>query len=155
MEIREFLRYFNAKLFLQELRSTSKDEVLNEMVDFVSHQTPLKDSQLILDMLNRREQLGSTGIGSGIAIPHGRSISSADILVAFGKSKEGIDYDSIDKKPVHLIFMIIAPPQEQSNVYLPFLGKLVEILKEEQVREKLQNAETYREFVDALSGGFK
>ena len=54
-----------------------------------------------------------------------------------------------------LIFMIIAPPQEQSNIYLPFLGKLVEILKQEQVREKLQNAETYREFIDALSGGFK
>jgi mannitol/fructose-specific phosphotransferase system IIA component (Ntr-type) len=154
MEIREFLRYFDTKLFLFELNSTTKDEVLNEMVEFISQKTPLKDSRLILDMLRRREQLGSTGIGNGIAIPHGRSISAANLIVAFGKSKEGIEYDAMDKQSVHLIFMIIAPPQEQSNLYLPFLGKLVELLKEEQVREKIQNAETYREFIDILSGDF-
>ena len=69
MEIREFLRYFNGKLFIPELTSSSKEEVLNEMVEFTSERVPLKDCRLILDMLKRREQLGSTGIGNGIAIP--------------------------------------------------------------------------------------
>lgn len=154
MEFREFSRYFDEKLFDPDLKATTKEKVLEEMVEFISKNNRLKDDRLILDMLIRREQLGSTGIGHGIAIPHGRSISSPNLIATFGKSIKGIKYDAIDKKPVHLIFMIIAPPQEQSNVYLPFLGKLVEILKEKKVRKEIKAAENYREFINILSGGF-
>lgn len=154
MEIREFLRYFDKRLYIPELKSSTKEQVLEEMVSHITRQTPLKDHELISDMLKRREKLGSTGIGYGIAVPHGRSISAPNLIVTFGRSQTGIDYEAIDHEPVHLIFMIIAPPQEQSNVYLPFLGKLVEILKQQKVRNKLLEAYTFKEFIDALSGGF-
>lgn len=154
MEFREFSRYFDGKLYNPDLKSTSKDKVLAELVESISNQAKLKDSQLILDMIIRREQLGSTGIGKGIAIPHGRSISSPNLITMFGRSIKGINFNAIDKKPVHLFFMIIAPPQEQSNVYLPFLGKLVEILKAKKIRDKIKAVETYREFLETLSGGF-
>lgn len=154
MEQREFMRYFDKRLFIPTLKSKTKDNVFGEMVEHITKLTPLKDQQLILEMLNRREQLGSTGIGHGIAIPHGRSISAPNLMVTFGKSKKGIKYESMDNEPVYLIFMIIAPPQEQSIVYLPFLGKLVDIIKNEEIREQLKKAETFKDFIDALSGGF-
>ena len=124
------------------------------MVNFIAQKMPLKDARLVADMLKRREQLGSTGIGHGIAIPHGRTLSTPTLLVAFGKSRKGIDFDAVDNQPVYLIFMIVAPPQEESNVYLPFLGKLVEVLQIEQIREDLRKVVTFQEFIDTLSGGF-
>ena len=154
MQLREFLSYFDRDLFFTDLKSTTKEDVLPEMVNLIAQKSKLKDSNLILDMLRRREQLGSTGIGKGLAIPHGRSLSVAKLLVTFGKSEKGIDYHSMDEQPVHLIFMIIAPPQEQSNVYLPFLGKLVELMKQDELREKLLTIETYRQFRETIAGGF-
>ena len=154
MDVREFLSYFREEFFIPELKSTKKEQVLDEMVDHIAQKFPLKDARLVADMLKRREQLGSTGIGHGIAIPHGRTLSTPKLLVAFGRSTKGIDYDAMDNKPVHLVFMIVAPPQEESNVYLPFLGKLVEVLQVEQVREQLRNVETFQDFIDTLSGGF-
>jgi len=139
---------------MPNLKAKTKNEVFEEMVQSFTKNTHLKDSRLIIEMLKRREELGSTGIGHGIAIPHGRSLSTPSLLVAFGKSAAGIDFDAIDQKPVYLIFMIVAPPQEQSNVYLPFLGKLVEVLKQKQVRENLKQVEKFQDFISTLSGGF-
>jgi|Deesub1362B_J571_1020462.scaffolds.fasta_scaffold04037_3 PTS system nitrogen regulatory IIA component len=154
MDVQEFLSYFREEFFIPELKATTKDEVLEEMVQHVASKYPLKDTRLIIDMLKRRERLGSTGIGHGIAIPHGRTLSTPSLLVAFGKSPRGIEYDSIDKKPVHMVFMIVAPPQEESNVYLPFLGKLVEVLQVKHVRDQLMQVTTFQEFIDTLAGGF-
>jgi len=154
MDVHEFLSFFREDFFIPELKSTRKEEVLDEMVNFIAQKMPLKDARLVADMLKRREQLGSTGIGHGIAIPHGRTLSTPTLLVAFGKSRKGIDFDAVDNQPVYLIFMIVAPPQEESNVYLPFLGKLVEVLQIEQIREDLRKVVTFQEFIDTLSGGF-
>lgn len=154
MNSEEFLNYFKEEFFIEELEAKSKTEVLEEMVNHLSKHSNLKDSSLILDMLTRREEIGSTGIGSGIAIPHGRTISVEDLLVVYGKSPNKIKYNSIDKKPVNMVFMIIAPPQEQSNIYLPFLGKLVDILNSKKVRKALTAADNYNEFKSALAGGF-
>ncbi|MDZ7341817.1 MAG: PTS sugar transporter subunit IIA, partial [candidate division KSB1 bacterium] len=65
----------------------------------------------------------------------------------------GIEYDAIDNKPVHLVFMIIAPPQDENNMYLPILGKMVEILNKAKNRTKLMEAETFNEFIDVISKG--
>jgi len=154
VELDEFLNYFQADLFIPELNATTKEELLTEMVNYLAAHRNLKDTQLILEMLKHREDLGSTGIGYGIAIPHGRTLSVSELLVVFGKTTRGVDFDAIDGQPVHLIFMIVAPPQEQSNVYLPFLGKLVELLKTPGVREQLQEATTFQEFISIFSGEF-
>ena len=154
MNIDEFLGYFKEEFFIKDLKSKSKNDILEEMVNHIADQSTLKDSTLILEMLKRREEIGSTGIGHGIAIPHGRTISVPDLITVYGKSANSIEFDAIDKKPVNMVFMIIAPPQEQSNTYLPFLGKLVDILNSKKVRKELINVNTFEEFTLALAGGF-
>ena len=149
-----FFGYFKEEFFIKELKTKSKNDVLEEMVSHLEKYSTLKDSSLILDMLKSREEIGSTGIGSGIAIPHGRTISVEDLLVVYGKSVHKIEYNAIDKKPVNMFFMIIAPPQEQSNLYLPFLGKLVEILNSRKVRKALTEVASYDEFISVLAGGY-
>ncbi|MCU0644316.1 MAG: PTS sugar transporter subunit IIA [bacterium] len=153
MNNEDLILYFDELLFLPDLKAKTKDELLKEIVDLFINVKYLKHSDNVLDMLHQRERLGSTGIGKGIAIPHGRTTSVFEIMIAFGKSKEGIDYDSIDGKPVHLVFMIIAPPQDENNMYLPILGKMVEILSKSKNRNKLIDAESFSEFIEVIEKG--
>ena len=104
MDKLDLIKYFDEHLFLPNLLAKSKDELLNEIVDQFVKVKYLKNREIVLEMLHQREKLGSTGIGKGVAIPHGRSTSASDIMIAFGKSTEGIDYDAVDRKSVHLIF---------------------------------------------------
>lgn len=153
MESEDLIVYFDEQLFLPDLKATAKEELLKEIVDQFVSVKYLKHSDIVLEMLTKREVLGSTGIGKGIAIPHGRTTSASDIMIAFGKSKKGIEYDSIDGKPVQLVFMIIAPPQDENNMYLPILGKMVEILSKAKNRNKLLEAESFDEFIDVIIKG--
>lgn len=150
MNNEDLIIYFDEQLFLPDLKAKTKDELLKEIVDLFINVKYLKHSDNVLEMLHQRERLGSTGIGKGIAIPHGRTTSVTEIMIAFGKSKEGIDYDSIDGKPVHLVFMIIAPPQDENNMYLPILGKMVEILSKAKNRSRLIEAESFSEFIEVI-----
>lgn len=151
MDKLDLIKYFDEHLFLPNLLAKSKDELLNEIVDQFVKVKYLKNREIVLEMLHQREKLGSTGIGKGVAIPHGRSTSASDIMIAFGKSADGIDYDAVDGKFVNLIFMIIAPPQDENNMYLPILGKMVEILNKSKNRKKLLSIETFQEFIDFIS----
>ena len=92
---------------------------------------------MLFKMLKRRETLGSTGIGQSIAIPHCRSLVVNRLCCAFGRRLEGIDFKAIDDKPVHYFFLIVAPPLEVSNQYLPVLGKIAQFAKEPDVPERL------------------
>jgi len=149
----DLITYFDDQLFLPDLKATTKDELFEEIVDHFVKVKYLKNREIVLEMLHRREKLGSTGIGKKIAIPHGRTTAASDVMIAFGKSKQGIEYDSIDGKPVNLVFMIIAPPQDEDNMYLPILGKMVEILNKSKNRNKLMEAETYDEFIEIILKG--
>ncbi|NOZ62818.1 MAG: PTS sugar transporter subunit IIA [Calditrichaeota bacterium] len=149
----ELITYFDEQLFLPDLKAATKDELFEEIVDQFVKIKYLKNREIVLDMLRRREQLGSTGIGKNVAIPHGRTTSASDVMIAFGKPEQGIEYESVDNKPVNLVFMIIAPPQDENNMYLPILGKMVEILNKTKTRNKLMKAETYEEFIDIILKG--
>lgn len=105
-----------------------------------------------MENLFKRETLGSTGIGKGVAIPHCRSLAVSEILIIVGISEEGVHYAAIDKKKVHLFFLIIAPPQEKSNLYLPILGKIVEIVRDSKKRRSLMKAENYTTFLKVITG---
>jgi len=153
MDNEDLVSYFDEQLFLPDLKAKTKDELLKEIVDQFVNVKYLKNSDVVLEMLHQRERLGSTGIGKGIAIPHGRSTSASGIMIAFGKSKEGIEYDSMDGKAVHLVFMIIAPPQDENNMYLPILGKMVEILNKTKNRNKIIEAEMFDAFIEVISKG--
>jgi mannitol/fructose-specific phosphotransferase system IIA component (Ntr-type) len=136
---------FACALFVPELKATDKQQALEEMVDYLCQRGRVKDKGLVLEMISRRENLGSTGIGKGIAIPHGRSLAAPELTLLFARSSSGIEFDALDKQPVHLFFMIVAPPQERSNIYLPVLGKIVEKVKESRVRSKLLKLEDLEE----------
>lgn len=128
MEISDLLTFLSEDRFIPELRATTKEEALEELTDVFVNSHLVRDKELILELLHRRESVGSTGIGHGIAIPHGRTTAAPDLIIALGRSSKGIPWDAIDGKPVHLIFMVLAPPYEENNQYLPMLGKLVEFL---------------------------
>lgn len=145
------LDFFEETLFIPELKATSRDAALQEMVSCLTSADRIKDGDILLDMLRQREVLGSTGIGRGVAVPHGRSLAIGRLTVIFARSAAGIEYDAMDGKPVHLVFLTVAPPQERSNLYLPVLGKIVEMVKSARVRKQLLAAADFAEISTIIS----
>lgn len=135
MELKEFLSFLDQKLFIKELESTTKDEVLAEVAQCLENSDRVFEADIIVDLLKKREQLGTTAIGKGIAIPHCRSIATEKMTVVVGIASGGVDFDAPDQVPVKLLFVIIAPPQDVT--YLPFLGRLVELIRDDAVRKRL------------------
>jgi len=132
MQLRD---YFAAEAVALDLKGETKDAVLKELVGLLHLDAKSEDA--LLKMLKRRENLGSTGIGRGIAIPHCRSLVVSKLRVAFGRKPQGVPYDSIDGKPAHFFFLIVAPPLEISNQYLPVLGKIAQFAKEDDIPKRL------------------
>jgi PTS system nitrogen regulatory IIA component len=145
MELREF---FSEDAIQLELASTAKDDILKELIGLL--RLSEKDEAMLFKMLKRRENLGSTGIGRGIAIPHCRSLVVSKLRVAFGRKSAGVDFKAIDDKPVHFFFLIVAPPLEVSNQYLPVLGKIAQFSKEADVPERMLGVKTPAEFMKLL-----
>jgi mannitol/fructose-specific phosphotransferase system IIA component (Ntr-type) len=145
MELREFFSEDAVKL---ELQGTTKDEILKEMISLLALDE--KSEGMLFKMLKRRENLGSTGIGRSIAIPHCRSLVVNKLRVAFGRKSEGVDFKAIDEKPVKFFFLIVAPPLEVSNQYLPVLGKIAQFSKEPDVPERLLALKEPAEFMRLL-----
>ena len=149
MRLEDVLR---EEFIIPSLNAREKREVLDEMVaDLVAKESGLNGEEL-LEILLEREKLGSTGIGYGVAIPHGKLPGLNNILVTFAKSKRGIDFQSTDEKPVHLFFMIVAP-ENSTAAHLKVLANISGILKDAHFRKKLLKAsgreEIYRTIVEA------
>jgi len=145
MELRDFFSEDAVELNLQ---SVSKDDALKELIGLLKLED--KSEAMLFKMLKRRENLGSTGIGRSIAIPHCRSLVVTKLRVAFGRRSAGVDFRAIDDKPVKFFFLIVAPPLEVSNQYLPVLGKIAQFSKEADVPERLLSISTPVEFMDLL-----
>lgn len=145
MELRDFFSEDAIKL---ELDGNTKEEVLKELIDLLGLDE--KSEGMLFKMLKRRENLGSTGIGRGIAIPHCRSLVVSKLRVAFARKTAGVDFKAIDEKPVYFFFLIVAPPLEVSNQYLPVLGKIAQFSKEADVPERLLSIKQPREFMQLL-----
>lgn len=139
---------FSANAVSLQLAGSSKDEILKELVALLKLDE--KSDGVLFKMLKRRENLGSTGIGRGIAIPHCRSLVVSELRVAFGRKPEGLDFRAIDNKLVYNFFLIVAPPLEVSNQYLPVLGKIAQFAKEPDVPERLVQLETPEDFMALL-----
>jgi PTS system nitrogen regulatory IIA component len=145
MQLREF---FSEDAIELELKGVSKDDILKELIALLG--VDEKSNAMLFKMLKRRENLGSTGIGRGIAIPHCRSLVVNKLRVAFGRKRAGLDFKAIDEKPVHFFFLIVAPPLEVSNQYLPVLGKIAQFAKEADVPERLMGLKAPGEFMRLL-----
>jgi len=146
MHLQEFL---DPAAIALDLRSTTKDQVLDEMVGLL-HLDP-RATQTLGQLVRRREQLGSTGFGRGIAIPHARSLVVNRLRVAFGRHRTGVEFAAMDQAPVHAIFLIVAPPHEVSNQYLPVLGKVAQLCQQPDIPALLANVETPADLMALLA----
>ncbi|MDI6785628.1 MAG: PTS sugar transporter subunit IIA [bacterium] len=131
------------------LKAKDKKEALLEMVNLLEQGWGIKNKEDILKSINSREELMSTGIGHGVAIPHARSNSVTKVLAAFGKSEKGVDFNALDKKPVYLLFLLIAS-EDASNAHIKILARVSRLLKHNYFRELLKNAETPQEILSLI-----
>jgi mannitol/fructose-specific phosphotransferase system IIA component (Ntr-type) len=145
MKLRELFTVESVKLGLE---TDSKDAVLEELVTLLGLDD--KSEANLVKTLKRRETLGSTGVGKGIAIPHCRSLLVSNLRLAYGRKLTGMDFDSIDHEPVQHFFLIVAPPIEISNQYLPVLGKIAQFAKDPDIPERLAAISTADEFLALL-----
>ena len=142
MRLREF---FSADAISLRLQSITKDDILKELTGLLGLDE--KANGILFKMLKRRENLGSTGIGRGIAIPHCRSLVVNRLRVAFGRKPDGVDFRAIDEQPVYNFFLIVAPPLEVSNQYLPVLGRIAQFAKEPDVPDRLTKLTSPDDFI--------
>ncbi len=145
MQLRDF---FDRSAVDLNLKGSTKDDILRELVGLLRLDD--KNQSILFKMLKRRENLGSTGIGRGIAIPHCRSLVVDRLRVAYGRRAAGVDFNAIDSQPVHDFFLIVAPPLEVSNQYLPVLGKLAQFAKVPEISGRLAEVKTAEEFLDLV-----
>lgn len=145
MKLRELFTPESVKLTLQ---SESKDDILKELIKLL--QLDEKSEAILFKTLKRRENLGSTGIGKGIAIPHCRSLVVNELRLAYGRKPEGVEFNAIDDEPVYNFFLIVAPPLEVSNQYLPVLGKVAQFAKDPDIPKKLSELSDPSEFLALL-----
>lgn len=125
--------------FIAHLRSRTKEDVLGELSERVERTHPSIKADNLASVLMEREHLGSTGIGDGIAIPHGKSSRFNRLVAAFGRSIPGIPFDSMDGKPTHLIFLL-AGPVESTGLQLQALTRISRLLMDEAFRQQLMAA---------------
>jgi PTS system nitrogen regulatory IIA component len=140
---------FKIEFLNDNLLSTNKADVLAELINILINSGLKIDRAKAIDILQQREKLGSTGIGDGVAIPHGKISDLNDLVVAFGRSKSGIAFDAIDGKPVNLFSMLLAP-ENSTGQHLKALAKISKMLKTPNFRKKLMDAKTTSDLYKAI-----
>ncbi len=148
MELKEIIENDNIDL---NFKAKDKKDALKKLADLVCKNRNIKSDE-IFKVLMDREDLGSTGIGNGIAIPHGKFDIDRNLIGAIAISKDGVEFDSIDKKPVNIFFVFISSPSATS-LHLKILAKVSKLLMDEKVRENIINSKTKEELKNILSDG--
>jgi nitrogen PTS system EIIA component len=134
---------------IPELSGKTKKQVLEELIDALLINRPHLDRDRLMTVLLERERLGSTGIGDGIAIPHGKMKDLDQLALSFGRSSQGVDFESMDGKPVHLFFLLVAP-ENCAGIHLRALAKIARLLKNGTVRKRLGNVEGREEVYSVI-----
>ena len=132
---------FKIEFLNENMLAKTKTEALDELVNTLIKGGLKLHSAKVIEVLQQREKLGSTGIGDGLAIPHGKISTLDEIVVAFGRSKEGVDFDSLDGKPVHIFFLLLAP-ENSVGQHLKVLAKISKMFKKANFRQKLIETES-------------
>jgi nitrogen PTS system EIIA component len=133
-----------------DIEADGKSETLAELTDVMMRVESGLDRDEVIRVLQERERLGSTGIGDGVAIPHGKLKNLKKLLISFGRSRRGVDFDSMDGKPAHLFFLLIAP-EESVGVHLKTLARISKLLKNQDVRRRLLDASGSEELYRIIS----
>jgi len=146
MKIMEFL---NEKAIIANLKAQDKEGLIRELVDALHKAGAIKDKEELTSTLLAREALGSTGIGQGIGIPHGKSDKVKQLVAAFGLSRKGVKFDSLDGEPVYIFFLLVAP-EESAGPHLKALARISRFLKDKYFRDLLKNAKDEKEIIKII-----
>jgi len=146
MEIMDFL---SRKAVTADLKQTDKPGVIKELVELLFNAREIKNKDSLISSLLEREALGSTGIGQGIAIPHAKSPTAKKLVVAFGLSRNGINFDALDGEPVYICFLLVAPPGS-AGPHLKALARISRLLKDKSFRSSLKNAKDEKEILEII-----
>ncbi len=133
MKITEIL---DPESIIPEMRASSKVEALGELAAVVAKRRPSIDQARLVEILLEREELGSTAIGEGIAIPHGKLPGIDNVVAVFGRSLKGVEFDSLDGSPTRLFFLLVAP-EDSAGVHLKALARISRLLKDRDFRARL------------------
>ncbi len=145
----KIMDHLNEEWVIPDLRGADKPSILKELSSVLVKPCQVSSVEELIQVLLEREKLGSTGIGEGIAIPHGRLKKLRDFFICVGRSLKGVDFDSIDGKPSHLFFLVMAP--ENSAVEnLKLLSRIVMLLKESSFKKRLMDAHSQKELFQIL-----
>ena len=137
MKIEEILK---KESVISDLLGDNKVKVIKEMTQCLKQNNFIKNDQALFETLMEREKLGSTGIGENVAIPHGKSDEVTQIITVLGRSKKGVEFESLDQKPVHFVCMVIAPAHSTGQ-HLKVLARVSRIFKNQGIREEILKAE--------------
>jgi PTS system nitrogen regulatory IIA component len=146
MRILDFLSEKNISV---DLKAKNKREVIEELVDLLVRNGQVQDKKKMVQILLEREDLGSTGIGQGIAIPHGKSDTARELTAAFGLSRSGVPFEALDGEPVHIVFLLVAP-EGTAGTHLKALARISGLLKDKYFRKKLIGAQGMSEVIEII-----
>lgn len=153
MEGKQLVKFFSEDLCLFGLRSRKKLSAIQEMVRHLADKGLISDEQFIMDMLKNRESLGSTGLGNGVAFPHGRSLAIKKLTVLFARSPRGIDFEALDGKPTNVFFLILAPSDKGADTYLALLSELIGLIQKPEKLALLHEVKDFSKLLEVLGGG--
>jgi len=142
-------KFTEEELIAFELQSEDKESVITELVDLVSKSKMIRDRDDLLKDILERENLVTTGIGYGVAFPHAKTKAAKGIVIAFGRSDAGLEFDAMDKKPVHLFFLIAAP-EDAIGAHLNVMARLSFLMRAEETRAKLMEVKSPGELLTIL-----
>jgi len=141
--------YLDESLIISDLAGSDKTMILKKLSECVSQKFPKISADEVFTVLKEREDLGSTGIGGGIAIPHGKTKKIDTLIAAFARSHEGIPFDAIDNQPVKLFFLLLAP-EDSAGLHLKALAKISRMLKDPNFRQQLTDAKDAAELFQVI-----
>lgn len=149
MKIMDFL---SKNAVIMDIKSVKKPDVITELVDTLieAGEVEKRHSAKIIEALMSREALGSTAIGQGVAIPHAKSDCVTKLIAAFGLSKKGIDFDSLDGEPAYIFFLLLAP-QDYAGPHLKALARISRLLKDKYFRDSLRACEDNKSVIKIIS----